>query len=266
MEADLLERAEKELRSEMLDTQQLRILLKSLYEEQLRISPNDYIRYHSSDQAIASHANSFLRYCEFLPESGRILDWGCQHAPDACMVRATFGAKLSLVGSDFPTGLPANYYPVFWDYCGLEFVPLSDNLALPFDNNSFDCVIGAGVLEHVAMDYESLKELYRVLKPDGRLIITNLPNRFSYAEFMARNFRKSDFHSRLYTISKISSMLKSTGFYPLTLQRHHFLPSNHLKSVTRLLSRYERRISRVWPLGIFSAALLAVAQKVHTMR
>ena len=72
----------------------------------------------------------------------------------------------------------------------MEFVPLSDHATLPFDNNSFDCVIGSGVLEHVAMDYESLKEIYRILKPDGRLIITFLPNKFSYAEFMVRNFGK----------------------------------------------------------------------------
>ena len=95
----------------------------------------------------------------------------------------------------------------------MEFVPLSDHTAILFDR-----VIGSGVLEHVAMDYESLKEIYRVLKPDGRLIIANLPNKFSYAEFMARNFGKyfgNSGHNRLYTKSKISSMLKSTGFRPL---------------------------------------------------
>ncbi len=247
-----------------IDEQRLCTLLKSLFEKRLRISPNDYIRYHSSDQAIASHARSFLRYCEFLPESGRILDWGCQHAPDSCMIRATFGAKLSLVGCDFPEGLPADRYPAFWDYCGMEFVPLSDHTALPFDANSFDCVIGSGVLEHVAMDYESLKELYRILKSDGRLIIAFLPNKFSYAEFMARNFGKSG-HQRLYAKSKISSMLKSTGFRPLKIQRRHLLPSNSLKSITRMLTRYEQRIESIWPLNVFCATLLVVAQKVRTM-
>lgn len=251
-----------------IDEQHLCTLLKSLFEKQLRISPNDYIRYHSSDQAIASHARSFLRYREFLPESGRILDWGCQHAPDSCMIRAAFGAKLSLVGCDFPEGLPVDRYPAFWDYCGMEFVPLSDHAALPFDNNSFDRVIGSGVLEHVAMDYESLKEIYRILKPDGRLIITFLPNKFSYAEFMVRNFGKyfgKSGHNRLYTKSKISSMLKSTGFRPLKIQRRHLLPSNGLKSITRMLTRYEQRIESIWPLNVFCATLLVVAQKVRAM-
>jgi len=250
-----------------IDERHLCALLKSLFEKQLRISPNDYIRYHSSDQAIASHARSFLRYREFLPESGRILDWGCQHAPDSCMIRTSFGAKLSLVGCDFLEGLPADRYPAFWDYCRMEFVPLSDHAALPFDNNSFDCIIGSGVLEHVAMDYESLKEIYRILKSDGRLIIAFLPNKFSYTEFIARNFGRfgKSGHQRLYTKSKISSMLKSTGFRPLKVQRRHLLPSNSLKSVTRMLSRYEQCIESIWPLNVFCATLLAVAQKIHTM-
>jgi len=247
-----------------IDEQHLCTLLKSLFEKQLRISPNDYIRYHSSDQAIASHARSFLQYREFLPESGRILDWGCLRAPDSCMIRATFGAKLSLVGCDFLERLPADRYSAFWDYCRTEFVPLSDHAALPFDNNSFDCIIGSGVLEHVAMDYESLKEIYRILKSDGRLIIAFLPNKFSYTEFMYRNFGKSG-HQRLYTKSKISSMLKSTGFRPLKIQRRHLLPSNSLKSITRMLSRYEQRIESIWPLNVFSATLLVVAQKVWAM-
>ncbi len=247
-----------------IDEQHLCTLLKSLFEKQLRISPNDYIRYHSSDQAIASHARSFLRYREFLPESGRILDWGCQHAPDSCMIRATFGAKLSLVGCDFPEGLPPDRYPAFWDYCGMEFVPLSYHAALPFDDHSFDCVIGSGVLEHVAMYYESLKELYRILKPNGRLIIANLPNKFSCAEFMSRNFGKGG-HQRLYTKSKISSMLKSAGFLPLMIKRRHLLPSSRLKPMTRMLSRYEQRIESIWPLNFFCATLLAVGQKVRTL-
>lgn len=136
---------------------------------------------------------------------------GCLHGP------SDFRSKAFAVGCDFSTGLPANYYPPFWDYCGLEFVPLSDNLALPFDDNSFDCVIGAGVLEHVAMDYESLKELYRVLKPDGRLIITNLPNKFSLRRIYGPQFQKVRFpFATLYNIedfidAEVNGLLSSNA-------------------------------------------------------
>lgn len=48
----------------------------------------------------------------------------------------------------------------------------ADGLALPFADNSFDKVICSEVLEHIP-DYQSmLKEINRVLKPDGLLAIS----------------------------------------------------------------------------------------------
>lgn len=46
---------------------------------------------------------------------------------------------------------------------------------LPYENNSFDLIICSEVLEHLKDDKKALKELHRVLKPNGKLIIT-VPN------------------------------------------------------------------------------------------
>jgi ubiquinone/menaquinone biosynthesis C-methylase UbiE len=43
---------------------------------------------------------------------------------------------------------------------------------LPFKDNSFDTVISAGVIEYLNTDGPTLKELNRILKPGGTLIIT----------------------------------------------------------------------------------------------
>lgn len=244
-----------------MDTNQLKSLLERLYREQLENSSNEYLKYHASKQAICSKVNSFLGYKDFIPSTGRILDWGCQHGSDSCMVRATLPVKdVSLVGCDF---LSPNHYPIFWSFSGIEFVQLNDPVKLPFHDSSFDCVIGGGVLEHTAMDYESLKEIYRILKPNGNLIITYLPNKYSYTEFFSREFMKRDFHRRLYTTSGISSMLKHTGFYPLMIRRHRFLPSNRFRAVTRIFSPYELLIDRVWPLNLFSGDILAISKKME---
>ena len=77
---------------------------------------------------------------------------------------------------------------------------------LPFPDRAFDMVIAGGVLQHAAQDYESLKEVYRVLKLGGHLAITHLPNWLSYTEFLARNLRKADFHCRLYSVSEIDTL------------------------------------------------------------
>jgi len=42
---------------------------------------------------------------------------------------------------------------------------------LPFADNVFDCVCSMGVLHHVPDTVRALSEIYRVLKPNGRLIV-----------------------------------------------------------------------------------------------
>lgn len=55
------------------------------------------------------------------------------------------------------------------------------NKGLPFKDSSFDVVIGLMVIEHLFNPYEMMKEIRRVLKPNGYAIIA-LPN--SYALFI----------------------------------------------------------------------------------
>jgi 2-polyprenyl-3-methyl-5-hydroxy-6-metoxy-1,4-benzoquinol methylase len=46
--------------------------------------------------------------------------------------------------------------------------------ALPYKDNSFDCVIFAGVIQYVLDPKRAMKECYRVLKKDGILIISTI--------------------------------------------------------------------------------------------
>jgi SAM-dependent methyltransferase len=56
------------------------------------------------------------------------------------------------------------------------FVQLSDlNESLPFDDGFFDCVTAIAVIEHIFDPYFSLKEVHRVLQPDGQFIM-EVPN------------------------------------------------------------------------------------------
>ena len=50
-----------------------------------------------------------------------------------------------------------------------------DAMALPFEDDSFDHVVCSEVLEHLADDLKAVRELYRVLKPGGTLVVT-VPN------------------------------------------------------------------------------------------
>lgn len=46
-----------------------------------------------------------------------------------------------------------------------------DMLAMPFDDETFDCVIANHVLEHVGNVERALGEIHRVLRPDGHAIL-----------------------------------------------------------------------------------------------
>lgn len=57
-----------------------------------------------------------------------------------------------------------------WNYGHLDYVaPLHD---MPIDTDTFDAVLCTQVLEHLEWPRESVKEMYRVLKPGGRLFVT----------------------------------------------------------------------------------------------
>jgi len=48
----------------------------------------------------------------------------------------------------------------------------ADSFHLPFNDNSFDCVIASEIIEHVFNPAAFIKELFRVVKKGGSLIIT----------------------------------------------------------------------------------------------
>jgi ubiquinone/menaquinone biosynthesis C-methylase UbiE len=48
---------------------------------------------------------------------------------------------------------------------------VADAQSLPFQNDTFDCVCSMGVLHHVPNTQKALDEIWRVLKPGGRLIL-----------------------------------------------------------------------------------------------
>ena len=56
---------------------------------------------------------------------------------------------------------------------GFNFI-YTDAAAMPFEDNSFDTVIMNDAMEHVAKPLEVLNEVYRVLKPGGKLYV-NFP-------------------------------------------------------------------------------------------
>lgn len=90
-----------------------------------------------------------------------------------------------------------------------------------FPDKTFDVVTLWDVIEHVPAPTEELKEIHRILKPEGLLII-NYPD---YTSFPARILgRKWPFwlsvHLTYYTPVTIRKQLRSTGFTVVSIRPH----------------------------------------------
>jgi SAM-dependent methyltransferase len=240
-------------------------LLTELYRKQLALDPgNRFLAEHGRPSVIANQVRTFHWYRPYLPATGTVLDWGCNHAPDSCLLRAWFGDRLRLHSCDF---VAAVAHPVFHEFACSAHTQLEHPVQLPYEPEMFDAVIGSGVLEHAAMDYESLKELRRVLKPEGLLIISYLPNWLSWQEWLRRVVRRRDFHRRLYGLGEAKQLLKRSGFYPVAADYHTYIWERLLRAVG--LGRWERGLSavlsRLLPIQVFGSTLCLIARKVLVM-
>jgi ubiquinone/menaquinone biosynthesis C-methylase UbiE len=131
-------------------------------------SPEFFTEYDAQRESIESIPYSYAlhEYCSF--EGKKILDVGSgngyvlsKYATEGAHV---FGIDITQAGIDL---------------CCKRFEHLNlngqfqvaDAQALPFADNTFDCVCSMGVLHHVPDTQKALDEIYRVLKPGGRLIV-----------------------------------------------------------------------------------------------
>ncbi|MEM1400965.1 MAG: methyltransferase domain-containing protein [Pseudomonadota bacterium] len=93
-------------------------------------------------------------------------------------------SNLTLTGDilDFGGGQKAKYLHLLADAASVSSVNIEEKIApthliepgepVPFEDDRFDCVVCFNTLEHIYDAQATLAELYRVLRPGGRLVIT----------------------------------------------------------------------------------------------
>ena len=93
---------------------------------------------------------------------------------------------------------PVDINPSKFKVKELKCLKVDLNKNLPFQDNFFDLVVSVETIEHLKNVWHFIKELHRVLKPNGQLIITtpNITNIFSRLLFLIRGrfvlFSKKD--------------------------------------------------------------------------
>ena len=90
---------------------------------------------------------------------------------------------------------------------GFNHVLVASATELPMHSATFDLVTLFDCLEHIEDEEAALSEAWRVLTPDGLLLVSVPAYQFLYAQ----NDRLAH-HQRRYTLSALRSKIRSTGF------------------------------------------------------
>jgi SAM-dependent methyltransferase len=182
--------------------------------------------------------------------NGDILDFGCGSKPYESLfqnAKSYIGVDIEVSGHNHKDSKIDCFY---------------DGKSLPFRDDIFDAVVCFEVLEHVFNIEEVLAEIYRVLKPDGQLLIS-LP--------FAWNEHESPFDFARYTSYGITYIIQKNGFEVAELTKtttwvlaasqmliaylaQHVLPKG-------LVTRRLTRLAVIFPLNVTALLLNTLLPK-----
>lgn len=151
--------------------------------------------------------------------------------------------------------MPATQGAVNWPPAGPSSTALVFDEELPLFDSSIDRILLIHALEHAENPHETLKELWRVLAPGGRLVIVAPNRRGLWARFEHTPFGTG----RPFSRAQLTELLRETNFTPgAWTDALHFPPSRR-RWLLRFYQLLEKAGRRFWP--IFSGVIIVEAQK-----
>ena len=162
---------------------------------------------------------------------GRALDVGCG---PGVMVRQLLDLGYEVYGVDIAEGMIEECRKHFGNFPKAYF-SIGRIEKMDFPENHFDLIVCMGVVEYLVDDNAGIKELFRVLKPGGTLIVT-CPNFFSpwrrWSSFYwgVKNVIKraigrpiyGEMHHREYKSGNYCRLLEQRGFRILDICYYNF--------------------------------------------
>ena len=233
----------------------------------------DIILENVGDMALKRRARLMIEGLE-LKIGDKILDVGCGDAFYLHLL-SNLGGDLKLAGCDIDT-VALKSAKQNLKGKNIQFKEADLMKKIPYVSNTFDKVVMSEVAEHLPNDVKGLKEIYRVLKPGGILVLS-VPNK-NYPLFWdpvnwilertTGNHVKNGFwagiwynHIRLYKPEQIKKAVEKAGFKVEQVRAVTWwcLPFNHnlINLMARLLyggslspeiaksvSKYEKSVKR----------------------
>ncbi|MEE9300168.1 MAG: methyltransferase domain-containing protein [Alphaproteobacteria bacterium] len=157
--------------------------------------------------------------------------------------------------------MPASQGVMAWPPQEPRLVTLADDDDLPLPDESFDRVIILHALEFSEQVDPMLREVWRVMSGEGRLLAI-VPNR---AGLWARIERTPFGHGRPYSPSQLTRLLRDNLFTPTSVSAALYFPPSRSRMMLRTARAWEQ-VGRKWG-GPFSGLLLVEAAKqVYSVR
>lgn len=151
--------------------------------------------------------------------------------------------------------MPATQGAVRWPREGPSATALVFDEELPLLDASVDRVLLVHALEHAESPRETLKEIWRVLSPAGRIVIVTPNRRGVWARFEHTPFGTG----RPFSRGQLNGLLRDVNFTPSAWSEALHFPPSKRRAVLRFHNILERTGRRFWP--IFSGVIVVEAQK-----
>lgn len=158
-----------------------------LLYESFRINYERY--YTASIDSAKQFRDHFARHIEL--KNKRILDWGCGPGRLIRHMPTVIGNGCEFYGTDY------NKESIDWcteNLPGIHFNKNSLEAILPYEDNFMDVIYGNSIFTHLSeqMHYDWFHELYRVLKPNGIMLLTTQGDNFKIKLTSAENKNYDD--------------------------------------------------------------------------
>ena len=143
---------------------------------------------------------------------GKLLDFGCGNKPYEKLFKVDEYVGLDILESGHENS--NKKADVFYD-----------GKIIPFENNNFDSIFCSEVFEHVFNLEEVIKELNRVLKIDGKILLT-MP--------FVWELHEKPYDFARYTVFGIKSILEKNGFEILKIEQ----TTTYIETLAQLKANY----------------------------
>ncbi len=158
-----------------------------------------------------SNTLSFLKNWAEISPTDTILDVACGTGEFERLLLAEYSSQ-QIVGVDISEKMLAIAKQKFSAYPQVSF-HIASASNLPFDNDSFDVIVSANSFHYFDDPLASLKEMRRVLKPDGKVIILDWCRDYLTCKICDLILKVFDpAHQQCYTQNEFHRLLEEANF------------------------------------------------------